>query len=150
MEVSKRFEQAINKLYNAFHNDTLHPECCKQCAVGNILDGKDSWKHLSDNHGATTLNYLGQVHQNLGRTFNGYSPIELLHIEATFLKGCGYIIPLHHKNKRPKHVTDKDVLFLGLTAVVSYLCELDKRHDVMDCTTLFNYCNVIKQVSLLS
>ena len=111
------------------------------CAVGNILDNKDSWKHLSDHHGALELNYLGSVHQNLGRKFNGYTPLELLQIEATFLKACGYQLPLHHKNKKPKHPTDKDVLFNGLTAVVTLLCNLDEVSNIMDYTKLFEFEN---------
>ena len=75
MNTSNRLESAIKKLYNAFHNNELHPECCMQCAVGNILDNKDSWKHLSDQHGALDLNYLGSVQQNLGRKFNCYTPL---------------------------------------------------------------------------
>ena len=71
MKNSIRFENAIYKLYTAFHNKTLNPDDCKQCAVGNILDNKDSWKHLTDQHGSVTLNYIGLVHQNLGRRFNG-------------------------------------------------------------------------------
>ena len=112
-----------------------------QCAVGNILDNKDIWKHLSDQHGALDLNYLGSVHQNLGRKFNGYTPLELLRIEATFLKACGYQLPLHYKNKKPKHPTDKDVLFNGLSAVITYLCELDGVSNVMDYTKLFEVAN---------
>ena len=137
MKTSARFENAINKLYTAFHNDTLNPECCKQCAVGNILDNTDSWKHLSDHHGATNLNYLGKVHQTLGRKFNGYTPLELLEIEATFLKACGFQLPLHYKNSKPKNPTDKEVLFNGLCAVISYLCKLDGIDNVMDYTKLF-------------
>ena len=76
MNIPKRLDQAISKLYQAFHNSTLHPECCQQCAVGNILDRKDFWKHLSDDHGSLKLNYLGQVHESLGRRFNGYKPSE--------------------------------------------------------------------------
>ena len=56
MAPTYRFDQAIKKLYNAFHSDSLHPECCKQCAVGNILDNTDSWKHLSNEHGSLELN----------------------------------------------------------------------------------------------
>ena len=112
-----------------------------QCAVGNILDNKDCWKHLSDQHGDLDLNYLGSVHQNLGRKFNGYTPLELLRIEATFLKACGYQLPLHYKNKKPKHPTDKDVLFNGLSAVITYLCELDGVSNVMDYTKLFEVAN---------
>ncbi|HMQ45502.1 MAG TPA: Na(+)-translocating NADH-quinone reductase subunit F, partial [Mariniflexile sp.] len=106
MKTSVRFEAALKKLYIAFHNNTLHPECCMQCAVGNILDNTDNWKHLSDQHGSLTLNYLGNVHQMLGRKFNGYSPLELLKIEATFLNACGYKLPMHHKNKKPKQPTN--------------------------------------------
>src|SRR5690606_41613530 len=58
-----RLENAVKKLYMAFTSGKLYPECCKQCAVGTILDGSDTWKHLSDNHGSLKLNYVGQVHQ---------------------------------------------------------------------------------------
>lgn len=139
MKSTKRLDLAIEKLYTAFQNNSLHPECCKQCAVGNILDNNDSWKHLSDQHGSLNLNYVGLVNQNFGKKFNGYAPIELLQIEAQFLKACGYQLPLHYKNKRPKNSTDKDVLFLGLSAVVKFLCRLDELPDVMDCSELFQY-----------
>ena len=38
MKTTPRLESALKKLYTAFHGSTLNPECCKQCAVGNILD----------------------------------------------------------------------------------------------------------------
>ena len=141
MKTSKRLDSAIKKLYNAFHNNTLHPECCKQCAVGNILDNTDGWQYLSDHHGALELNYLGNIHQAFGRKFNGYTPLELLQIEATFLKACGYQLPLHHKNKKPKNPTDKDMLFNGLTAVITLLCTLDNMPNIMDYTKLFEFEN---------
>ena len=141
METPKRLDSAIKKLYIAFHNNKLHPECCKQCAVGNILDNTDSWKHLSDHHGATALNYVGNVHQAFGRKFNGYTPSELLKIEATFLKACGYQLPLHHKNKKPKNPTDKDVLFNGLAEVITFLCKLDNIPNIMHYTKLFEFEN---------
>lgn len=138
MNTTLRFENAIKKLYTAFHNGTLHPECCKQCAVGNILDGTDSWKHLSDYHGSLQLNYVGKVHQNLGRKFNGYSPQELLHIEALFLEGCGYSLPLNRfKGKKPKNSFDKNSQFNGLQKVITYLCELDNIPNIMDYSALF-------------
>ena len=139
MNISKRFDEAVNKLYLAFHNGYLNPECCKQCAVGNILDNNDNWKHLSDEHGSLKLNYTGRVHQNLGRRFNGYTPLELMQIESAFLKGCGYELPLHHKNRKPLDSTEKDILFKGLCAVVETLCELDCISNVMDCRVLFRY-----------
>jgi hypothetical protein len=141
MKSTVRLDQAITKLYKAFHNNTLNPECCKQCAVGNILDNQDFWKHLSDSHGSLQLNYVGLVNQNFGRKFNGYSPFELLQIEAIFLKTCGFELPLHHKNKKPKAPTDKEVLFNGLSAVVGFLCKLDDVANVMDYSKLFEFEN---------
>ncbi len=150
MRNSNRIEAALKKLYVAFHEDQLHPECCKRCAVGNILDNNDSWKHLSDHHGAIELNYVGNVHESLGRKFNGYSPLELMKIEATFLNACGYKLPLHHKNKKPVNPTDKDVLFKGLCAVVKFLCELDNIPDAMDYTKLFEYEKQKKEKELVA
>ncbi|MEY8847832.1 Na(+)-translocating NADH-quinone reductase subunit F [Psychroserpens sp. XS_ASV72] len=141
MKTSQRFESAIKKLYRAFHNDELHPECCKQCAVGNILDHSDAWKHLSDDHGSTKLNYVGQVHQRLGRRFNGYTPYELLQIESRFLRACNYQLPLRHGHFKPEDPKDKSILFDGLCEVVGFLCELDGIPNVMDYTKLFEVEN---------
>lgn len=138
MKTTKRFDEAIKKLYNAFHNETLNPKSCTQCAVGNILDNKDFWKHLSDDHGSLQLNYVGLVNQNLGKRFNGYTPNELLLIEREFLKSCGYKLPLR-VNSNPKNPISKDVLFKGLSSVVTLLCKLDAIQNVMDCTELFQY-----------
>ncbi len=137
MRTTYRLEQALKKLYVAFHNNQLHPECCKSCAVGNILDNTDGWKHLTDIHGSEVLNYVGVVNQNFGRTFNGYSPYELLRIESEFLRGCGYSGPLDRNCKKPKDPTNKDKLFEGLCSVVSYLCNLDGVFNVMDYSKLF-------------
>lgn len=138
MSNSFRFNNAVNKLYNAFHKKTLNPEDCKQCAVGNILDQKDFWQHLTDKHGTTKLNYLGLLHQNLGRKFNGYSPIELLHIESAFLKGCGYHFTNRNRLYKPDRINDNN-LFSGLCEVVSELCRLDGVANVMDCSMLFAF-----------
>lgn len=137
MKTSKRFETAIRKLYIAFHNNTLNPECCQQCAVGNILDNSDSWKYLSDDHGSLKLNYVGSINQAFGKTFNGYTPLELLHIEATFLKACGFELPLHHKHRKPVNPTDKDTLFKGLSAAIKFLCTLDNIPNIMDYQKMF-------------
>jgi hypothetical protein len=140
MTTSNRFENAINKLYSAFHLNTLNPEDCKHCAVGNILDNKDNWRHLTDIHGSVRLNYVGLVHQNLGRKFNGYTPLELLQIESSFLKGCGYRLGTNYCHK-PDSLKDKDILFNGLCEVVSTLCALDRIEDVMNYAVLFAYEN---------
>ncbi|MBT8262064.1 MAG: Na(+)-translocating NADH-quinone reductase subunit F [Bacteroidia bacterium] len=139
MKTTSRFDQAVQKLYNAFHNNNLHPECAMQCAVGNICDNKDAWKHFSDFHGSLCLNYVGRVHEGFGRRINGYLPSELLKIEAAFLEGCGYVLPLHHSNPKPENPVDKTILFNGLCASVSVLCELDGISNVMDTHVLFDY-----------
>lgn len=141
MNVSKRLERAVNKLYVAFHNNQLNPECCKHCAVGNICNNTDSWKHLTDIHGSLILNYVGRVHESLGRKLYGYSPMEILQIEATFLWGCGYTLPLNQDSKKPSDPTSKETLFNGLCAVVEYLCKLDGVSNVMDYSKLFEYEN---------
>ena len=141
MKTPKRLEEAIIKLYKAFHNNTLDPEDCAACAVGNILDNHDSWKHLSNDHGSLQLNYIGTVHQKLGREFNGYCPMELLKIEKTFLEACGFKTPLCHYNQKPQNPRHKETLFIGLSAVISYLCKLDDVANVMDYSKLFEYEN---------
>lgn len=132
MKTTKRLDDALNKLYAAFNNGTLNADCCNNCAVGNICDNTDSWKHLSDSPGSLQLNYIGRVHQSLGRKFHGYTPLELLKIEADFLQACGYKLPLNHKNSKPKNPASKEKLFNGLCAVVEYLCFLDGIGNVMD------------------
>jgi hypothetical protein len=141
MKTSVRLERALSKLYTAFHQGTLHPECCKHCAVGNILDHSDAWKHLTDLHGSVVLNYVGLVNQNFGRQFNGYTPLELLQIEAKFLKGCGYTLPLDRNCKKPQNPLDKETLFNGLCKTVEFLCKMDGVSNVMDHSKLFEFEN---------
>ncbi|MCA0132401.1 Na(+)-translocating NADH-quinone reductase subunit F [Winogradskyella alexanderae] len=140
MITTTRFDAAVKKLYEAFHNNSLNPDDCKHCAVGNILNNNDSWKHLTDKHGSTQLSYLGKLHFNLGRRFKGYNPEELLIIERSFLEGCGYTgFKKGTRLLRPENIRDKDLLFKGLSNVVSTLCRLDKIEDVMDCSLLFDF-----------
>ena len=135
--LTKRLDQALKKLYEAYTNNTLHPECACNCATGNVCDNKEMWKHFADTHGTLQLNYVGRVHQSLGRRINGYLPTELLGIEAAFLKGCGYELPLHHKNKKPINPKDIEVQFNGLCAAIDYLCELDAVENVMNIMAVF-------------
>ena len=139
MRISRRMEQAIQKLYSAFHSGDLNPECCIRCAVGNICDNRDFWKHFTDFHGSVKLNYVGTVNEAFGKKFNGYSPLELLKIEAEFLAGCGYSLPIDRRGKNAKIELTQEILFQGLSRVVSFLCVLDKIPDVMDCSKLFDF-----------
>lgn len=132
-----RLENAIKKLYIAFNENTLNPECCKQCAVGNILDKTDSWKYFSDDHGTTNLNYVGQVNQLMGKRFNGYTPHELLKIESTFLKACGYQLPYSYLNKKPNTPENKDILLKSLLEVINLLYKLDGLKNIINYDSLF-------------
>lgn len=137
MKLPKRTENAIEKLYTAFHKEELKPECHSQCAVGNICNNTTAWQHLTEHHGSGKLSYVGIIHQGLGRKFFGFSPIELLQIEQEFLLGCGYSLPLHYLKKNNQ--LHQDDLFEGLTKVVAYLCQLEQISNVMDCSLLFDY-----------
>lgn len=141
MKTSSRLERAISKLYTAFHSDSLNPECCKSCAVGNILDNTETWKHLTEGHGTLKLTYVGRVNEALGRKINGYTPAELLQIEAAFLKGCGYALPLSHKTNKLVDRNSKEVMFNGMCEAVAVLCRLDGVSNVMDYSRLFEFEN---------
>lgn len=151
MIVSRRLEAALAKLYEAYNSHELHPEDACRCAVGNIMDRTDTWKHFSDEHGAEKLNYVGKVHEALGRKFNGYSPFELLKIEAAFLKGCGYSLPLNYNGIKPKDPKNSDLLFNGLQKTIKVLCKLDHIPNVMDeITKVFEKVNLRNKKQILS
>lgn len=130
--MAPRLEIALTKLYSAFYDGTLNPECCTACAVGNICDNIDAWKNFTDHHGSLKLNYIGRLNEGFGRRLYGYLPSELLEIEAVFLRGCGFEIPLTRKSSKPHKPTSEEVLFNGMRAVISFLCELDGINDIMD------------------
>lgn len=139
MILPKRLETALQKLYVAFHNGQLDPEDCQYCAVGNICDNVDAWKHFTDIHGSNKLNYLGQLNENMGKRIRGYSPKELLSIEAAFLKGCGYTLTSRNRLLKPARVIDKEMMFKGLCAAIDYLCALDRVDNVMQLYKRFDF-----------
>ena len=137
MDLPSRLEQALTKLYTAFYQDRLDPENCKYCAVGNICDNQDFWKHFTDIHGSEQLNYLGQLNQEFGKTFKGYSPKELLKTEAVFLNGCGYTFSPRKRLLKPAEKIDRDMMFNGMYSVVAYLCAIDGLSNIMDVSRRF-------------
>lgn len=137
MNNSSRFEQAILKLYTAFHKGDLNPECACQCAVGNICDNSDRWKYLSDDHGSLVLNYVGMVNEAFGKRINGYLPSELLQIEHAFLQGCGYQLPLRYNHFKPDNPMDRELQFNGLIQAIMLMCQLEGIKNITDYTSLF-------------
>ena len=139
MNLPVRLEQALSKMYSAFYQDRLDPEDCKYCAVGNICDNRDFWKHFTDLHGSDQLNYLGRLNEEFGKRFNGYSPKELLKTEAVFLRGCGYTFSKGRRLLKPAEKIDRDMMFSGLNAAVDYLCALDGVDNVMELYKGFDF-----------
>ena len=124
MKTTKRFDSAVVKLYNAFHNGELNAMDCKMCAVGNMCDNNGDW------------DYLGVFFSNDKRPskFNdakllisstGYSVEEVMNIEDIFIRDCNYT-----EGTIEQHLK-------GLCSVVEYLCELDNIPNVMEFTKLF-------------
>lgn len=134
MKTTKRFEQAVIKLYNAFHKGELDAWDCMACAVGNICNNNPSWAsfyngvYLYKSMPCEEPEVSKFPDKDLNKVIieSGYSAYQLAKIETIFLKG----MPTLDKET-------KDQQFNGLCAVVEYLCELDNIPNIMDYTSLF-------------
>lgn len=132
MKTTPRFDAAVSKLYNAFHNGTLNAMDCKACAVGNICDNTSDWAY------------------NNFKTNTGYSANELEEIESLFMSGskpngkCWFDFDKKYLGKGyygwdAKFVKseNEDLVFFAMCKVIEYLCELDNIPNIMDYTRLF-------------
>ncbi len=137
MKTTKRLENAITKLYKAFHSGELTYGDCKRCAVGNICDNNSDWVNVVNC--GNTLPYLKiKSFTTTNKTIikSGYSPHEIAKIEAYFGHGT-YSVPFDSNDF--DNTAHKKDYFKGLEAVIKYLCELDNIDNVMDYTSLFEY-----------
>ena len=125
MKTTERFDNAVTKLYNAFHNGELEMEDCKKCAVGNIV-GHGNWTCGSPS--AYILDKKPIRDMFIRQNESGYSKENLAKVEWLFI--------MAHNDWND---TDKKAQFKGLCAVVEYLCELDGIPNVMDYKSLFEY-----------
>lgn len=124
MKLPIRLENAITKLYTAFHEGTLDFGSCAKCAVGNIV-GHERWMFSTPNriwNGDLNFSFL-EIEDNR----SGYSENELTIVEQKFILAF-------KENEDPENKADQ---FKGLCAVVEYLCKLDNIPNVMDYTKLF-------------
>lgn len=132
MRTTIRFENAVTKLYKAFHEGRLKYGSCTKCAVGSIV-GNDLWSNVfcAINLGLNPeikdqikyQKYIGETKNSIDRT--GYSVEELAMVEYQFLLGLG------------NGEETKETQFEGLCAVIEYLCGLDGIPNIMDYTALF-------------
>lgn len=138
MKTTKRFDNAVTKLYNAFHNGTLNAFDCSKCAVGNICDNQLEWQNVILNVNNYAIeNYKGLTKSIIDKT--GYTYRELGRIEELFVQ--------EHMNSI---VNTKQDEFKGLCKVVEYLCELDNIPNVMDYTSLFEFDEDLKPIKELT
>ena len=124
-----RLENAITKLYNAFHKGELDAFDCKHCAVGNICDNNDDWEESLGHSCEYDNDYILwkiEPREVYPYSYGGYSAIELHNVERIFLSS------MIGQNTRLV-----ESQFKGLCAVVEYLCSLDNIPNVMDYTKLF-------------
>ena len=140
MKLPIRLENALTKLYTAFHSGMLDAMNCNHCAVGNLCDNSDKWAGVS---------WFGGENR-ISKEFNnktGYSRQELATIELVFIEGNknpeepakfnNSISEIDVIDGRNTKEEQKELQFIGLCAVVEYLCELDNIPNVMDYTKLF-------------
>jgi hypothetical protein len=131
MKTTKRFDAAIIKLYNAFHNGELEYYNCEKCAVGNMCNNTKDWS-LKINFLVShySLKELEKILLNVEHTEEtlktGYSIVELANIERLFMK-----------SDYEKSLDIKKRQFIGLCSVIEYLCELDNIPNVKEIQSLF-------------
>ena len=135
MKTTKRFDRAVIKLYNAFHNGTLNAMDCEECAVGNICDNSDEWA-INDKFDLNNKWNNRPIPKHI-EISTGYSKKELETIETLFVYGVKNGYQYKHKHEGANERKDKEIQFKGLCAVVEYLCELDGIKNVLDYTKLF-------------
>jgi len=142
MKTTERFDTAVTKLYKAFSEDKLDPMDCTACAVGNLCDNTNDWVSTI----ASNFGELARINRNFDNK-TGYSRQELAIIECLFLFGSKAensnikftnTKSKYSVNKHPKYTLKaKEENFLGLCAVIEYLCELDNIPNVLDHTRMF-------------
>ena len=136
MKTTKRFENAIMKLYKAFHENELNAFDCSACAVGNICDNNWQWAHIRilNTYTHSVIDKHNKDYKlgiNVIKNSN-YSVTEIIKIENLFLS--------YFKEDR-SDAGDKELQFKGLCAVVEYLAKLDNIPNPMDYSKLFETQN---------
>ena len=139
-----RFDKAVMKLYTAFHENRLDAFKCEACAVGNMCDNDKSWSDAipcGNNLREVNESYFlknDRLYSRDTEVYNkglkvisktGYSPYELMKVEAIFLSV--FVVPMFSIEHK------KSIQFKGLCEVVKYLAELDGVENPMEIMHLF-------------
>lgn len=154
-KTTNRFDDAVTKLYTAYHNNTLDAMDCKHCAVGNLCNNSDAWIGCMLGFGRVgSINRINPSFKNI----TNYSNQELATIELVFLYGI--------KDNTKEHVfknvisndevkaglfsktEQKELQFKGLCAVIEYLAELDGIENPFNFDKLFNDDKEVSKLEL--
>ena len=117
--VSQRFENAVNKLVNAYFKGTLEPGVCAKCAVGNICSGEHTGMWYTALLCVRQDILIGDFEQRIidrVKNSTGYSIHEIDEIEKAFERNAG--VENTEENQ-----------YKGLCAVFDKLCELEGISD---------------------
>lgn len=135
MKTTERFENAVTKLYKAFHKKELNGLDCTACAVGNIVNNDNEWWHHRETFGT-----VRKGSENVA--FAGYNMQELLNVEMMFLYGhSGEKWLTNYKRSgtdlRPESSRYEEATFDGMCDVIKYLAKLDNIPNPLDYTKVF-------------
>lgn len=141
MNLPIRLENAITKLYTAFHEGTLDAMDSCGCAVGNMCDNTDDWTYSYNSntgYSSTELRNIEKLFMHgLKPNTDQFDPESFVHCPKEYLE----IDILGWDPFKVRTGLNNDLVFLALCAVVEYLCELDNIPNVMDYTKLFETDN---------
>ncbi len=146
LKAPERFENAVTKLYEAYHNGNLQKANCSCCAVGNLLNGYIGWYEIFCD-GRIRIKKESLYKEEIEKIeITGYSWREMAMVEKLFelntiydhfKHGVGRVyLSDEYVNITPEQY--KQDQFKGLEAVVIYLCKLDNLPNIMDYTSLFS------------
>ena len=154
-----RFENAVKKLYNAYHSDELAKGDCTKCAVGIICDNNTSWRSIfitsmeknhqqqyPERYNSKAFGLAKQVIDDTGYTWRQLAKVEHSFEINTTIETLG------SNNKREmKFFSNNRIEFIdynydllkgdqavGLRAVMVVLCKIEKIKNVSDYKNLFD------------
>ena len=139
MKTTKRFDDAVTKLYTAYHNNTLNAFNCQACAVGNIV-GHGDWHGYRVKRNKDYVIQLPVLSTMPCYPNNAsYNAEELRKIEYTFMSAWVGTeeIGLHKENQ-----------YKGLIAVVELLAEFDNIPNPFNLENLFSNDKAIAKKEL--
>lgn len=151
--MTERFNNAVTKLYTAFHEGTLDAMDCKHCCIGNLCGG-DQWVTFQ----LSGFGKENRINTNFVNNTN-YSRQELATIEALFIFGVkdpitetelfsNSIAKYQIENGQNTKEEQKELQFKGLCAVIEYLAELDNIPNPFNFDNLFNQDKEIASLEL--